>query len=215
MSQNIDVTAVKICLLGDSTVGKTAICGAYMDLEFKQDQLSTIGVDKLEKKITLKNGREVKLVLWDTAGQERFRSAAFQYIRNAQGIVLVFDVTNKSTFNSIENWMDEIKDNFKSNPNIILFANKVDLGKEKWQISSEEAREYAKKLNFAYFETSALTKQGLDDGFSYIANEIYNKIKGKEEDNFHLEKPKDEDYEIVNGCFGKKKRLKKKKKNSN
>ena len=70
--KKIDYTVLKVGLLGDSQVGKTAICNAFMGLEFNPDQLSTIGIEKLDKKITLKNGKEIKLILWDTAGEERF-----------------------------------------------------------------------------------------------------------------------------------------------
>ena len=127
MSDNkIDLTVLKVGLLGDSMVGKTSICNSYMGLEFNQDMLSTIGIEKLDKKITLKSGKEIKLILWDTAGQERFRSAALKAVRSAQGVVLVFDVTKKETFDNISDWMTQIKDNFK-NPSVVLFGNKSDI----------------------------------------------------------------------------------------
>ena len=95
---NIKVTALKIGLLGDSSVGKTAICQTFLGIEFKEDQISTIGTEKMDKKVTLKNGNEIKLILWDTAGEERFRAAALKAIRTVQGIALVFDVTKKNFF---------------------------------------------------------------------------------------------------------------------
>ena len=208
----MNYTVLKVGILGDSTVGKTCLCSSYMNIEFKIDQLATIGADKSEKKLTLKNGKEIKLVIWDTAGQERFRAAGLKYAKNAQGIVLVFDVTNRKSFDSISSWMEVINDNFK-NPIIILFGNKTDLEKEKWEVSSEEAKQFAEKMNFPYFETSALTKKGINEGFTFIANEIYDKLNVHEDVGIQIVKPKEEDYEIVNGCFGKKKRLKKKKKN--
>ena len=134
MSDNkIDLTVLKVGLLGDSMVGKTSICNSYMGLEFNQDMLSTIGIEKLDKKITLKNGKEIKLILWDTAGQERFRSAALKAVRSAQGVVLVFDVTKKETFDNISDWMTQIKDNFK-NPSVVLFGNKADIEEDKWEV---------------------------------------------------------------------------------
>ena len=213
----IETTAVKVGMLGDSTVGKTAICGSFMNLEFSEDQMTTVGVDKIEKKIKLKNGKEIKLVLWDTAGEERFKAAALKIVRNAQGVVLVFDVTNEKSFKNITDWLETIKDNFK-NPSIVLFGNKVDIDQSKWKVSEEQAEELAKKMNLTYFATSAKTKQGLDEGFSYIANEIYEKIEAKPEikvdDNIHIEDP-DEEYEIFTGCFGKKKKVKKKNNSKN
>ena len=212
--KKIDYTVLKVGLLGDSQVGKTAICNAFMGLEFNPDQLSTIGIEKLEKKITLKNGKEIKLILWDTAGEERFRAAALKAVRSAQGVALVFDVTKKDTFQSISDWMEQIKDNFK-NPSVVLFGNKVDIEESKWEKTRDEIKEYVQNNNFTYFETSAKTKQGINEGFTFLANDIYDKLKVNVDDdnNIHIEEHNEDDYEIVNGCFGKKKRIKKKKKN--
>ena len=212
MSDNkIDLTVLKVGLLGDSMVGKTSICNSYMGLEFNQDMLSTIGIEKLDKKITLKSGKEIKLILWDTAGQERFRSAALKAVRSAQGVVLVFDVTKKETFDNISDWMTQIKDNFK-NPSVVLFGNKADIAEDKWEVKRDEIADFVKNNNFIYYETSAKTKKGLDDGFNFIANDIYEKLQANDNSQFHIED--DNEYEIVNGCFGKKKKIKKKKKNT-
>ena len=212
MSDNkIDLTVLKVGLLGDSMVGKTSICNSYMGLEFNQDMLSTIGIEKLDKKITLKSGKEIKLILWDTAGQERFRSAALKAVRSAQGVVLVFDVTKKETFDNISDWMTQIKDNFK-NPSVVLFGNKADIAEDKWEVKRDEIADFVKNNNFIYYETSAKTKKGLDDGFNFIANDIYEKLQANDNSQFHIED--DNEYETVNGCFGKKKKIKKKKKNT-
>ncbi len=199
--KKISLKAIKIGLLGDSTVGKTAICNSLLGLEFNQDMLSTIGSDKLETKFNLKNGNEIKLILWDTAGQERFRSVALKAIKAVQGIVLVFDVTKKSSFDNIGSWIEDIKENLQ-NPCLILFGNKIDLGKEKWQVSTEEAKAYAEKMKLPYYETSAKTKQGIQEGFSYIVNETYEKVEGKIDDNIDLGKKTTKEK---SGCFGKKK----------
>ena len=200
----ISVKAIKVALLGDSSVGKTAICNSLMNIEFSQDMLSTIGSDKLETKFPLKNGNEIKLILWDTAGQERFRSVALKAIKAVQGIVVVFDVTVRKSFENIDSWLEEIKNNF-TNPSLVLFGNKVDMDKEKWEVTKEEVEQYAKKMNLQYFETSAKTKKGLNEGFSYIVNESYNKIGGNPDG---IKIDEEEEWEIVNGCFGKKKRRK-------
>ena len=212
----IDLTVLKIGILGDSTVGKTCLCHSYMNIEFANEQLSTIGADKSEKKITLKDGKEIKLIIWDTAGQERFRAAGLKYAKNAQGIVIVFDVTNKNSFKNIEQWIELINDNFK-NPSIVLFGNKVDIEKKNWQVSYEEAKEFADKMKFPYFETSAYTKQGMDDGFSCIANEIYDKLKKSQikdgDGGINLKDKEKKDNGTGGGCFGKKKKSNKNKKN--
>ena len=200
--KKISLKAIKIGLLGDSTVGKTAICNSLLGLEFNQDMLSTIGSDKLETKFLLKNGNEIKLILWDTAGQERFRSVALKAIKAVQGIVLVFDVTKKSSFDNIGSWLEEIKENLQ-NPCLILFGNKVDMEKDKWQVNSNEAKAYAEKMKLPYFETSAKTKQGIQDGFSYIVNETYEKVEGKMNGNIKIG---DDVIVEKTGCFGKKKK---------
>ena len=210
MSDNkIEIRAIKLGLLGDDSVGKTSICYTYIGIEFDREPISTIGSDKFEKIITLKNGKTIKLVFWDTAGQERFRSTAFKAIRLANAIVLVFDVTLWYTFEKIDDWLQEIKENFDE-PIIILFGNKVD--RENREVSREEIEQYMKKNNLVYFETSAKTGQGIDEGFSYIANEVYDKISLKYNAQIKLTKEMDDNYEITTGCFGKKKRKKKKNK---
>ena len=205
--QKINLSAIKIGLLGDSSVGKTAICNSLMNVEFAEDMLSTIGSDKLETKFALKEGKNIKLILWDTAGQERFRSVALTALKAAQGVVIVFDVTNKVSFENIGNWLQEIKDNL-SNPNLVLFGNKADLPDR--QVTEGEARKYAKKMNLEYFETSAKTKQGINEGFSYLVNDIYDKASGKDDEKdgknkIDLKKKTKEPKEKT-GCFGKKKK---------
>ena len=199
--KKISLKEIKIGLLGDSTVGKASIIESFLGLEFNQDMLSTIGSDKLETKFTLKNGNEIKLILWDTPGQVGFRSVALKALKAVQGIVLVFDVTKKSSFDNIAFWLEEIKENLQ-NPCLVLFGNNLDLGKEKRQVSTEEAKAYAEKMKLPYYETSAKTKQGIQEGFSYIVNETYEKVKGKISDNIEIGKNKP--TKENSGCFGKK-----------
>ena len=184
-----------------------------MGIEFREDTLSTIGTDKYETRSTLKNGEEIKLVLWDTSGQERFRSVALKTIRSAQGVVLVLDLTSRTSFENINVWLKQIEDNL-NNPCIVLFGNKNDNSKQKWKVTIEEAEEFAKNINLKFFETSAKTKFGINEGLSYIANETYDKIKkmiDNKSNNFQLNGIRNE-YEYVNGCFGENKRRKKKNK---
>ena len=174
--KQIETKAVKVALMGDSEVGKTAICHAFLEVEFILGGTSTVGIDRYDKKIKLKNKKEIKLILWDTAGQERYRSAAFKTIRSVHAIALVFDVTKRKSFDNVNIWLNEIKENF-NNPCLILFGNKSDIEKEKWEITTEEIEQFAKKKNMAYFETSAKTRKGIDEGFSHIANVAYEKIE--------------------------------------
>ena len=176
--ENISITTIKIGLLGDSSVGKTAICNSFLNMEFNDDMLSTIGLEKLETKYKLHDGNTIKLILWDTAGQERFRSIALKSIKAVQGIIIVFDLTKKKSFENINSWLEIIKENLQD-PCLVLFGNKADIEKEKREITSEEAKKFANSKKLLYYETSAKTKQGIDEGFSYIANETYKKVKEK------------------------------------
>ena len=176
MTESINLSAIKIALLGDSTVGKTAICNSFMKLEFSQDMLSTIGQEKIERKYNLKNGKEIKLVIWDTAGQERFHSIAIKALKSAQGVIIVYDVTKKETFDHVNNWLETIKEEMPE-PNLILFGNKIDL--ENREVSFEDAEKYANKNNLKYFETSAKLNKGINEGFEYIINDSYKKAEDK------------------------------------
>ena len=208
MTENkITVSAIKIGLLGDSTVGKTAICNSFMGIEFTADNLATIGQEKLETKFTLDSGKEIKLSIWDTAGQERFKATSFKTLRAAHGVIVVFDVSNRETFEHVDQWLNTIKEEL-SDPNLIIFGNKVDI--EDRKVTAQEAENYAKKQNLKYFETSAKLSKGIKEGFKYIVNDTYKKVEGKENKNIKINKDEDE-YEYVSGCFGKKKKVKKKK----
>ena len=213
MDENkIALKVAKIALLGDSTVGKTSICLTYKGIEFKENTLFTIGTDKFDKIIKVENGKEIKLVIWDTAGQERFRSIALSAIKSVNGIILVADLTKKESFINIKMWLEDIQNNF-NNPSLVLFGNKADLT-EKRQVSSEEAKKYAEENGLIYFETSAKTNQGINEGFSYIANQAYKKaeqkLKSGNSKNFEIGKDEIKETESSK-CCGSKKNEKKKK----
>jgi len=198
---------------------------------FDSDVISTIGFMKFESKYKLKDGNTIKLILWDTAGQERFRSLALNSFKAVRGIILVFDVTLKSSFENISAWLNRIDENF-NRPEMILFGNKIDKDKNEWKVTKEEAEKFAKENNLTYFETSAKTKEGIEEGFDYLINKVYENIIGnsvhEEEENkvINLEENKEEEkeenskeeiVEVTSGCFGRKKKKKKKadKKNNN
>ena len=123
MKKNIETQSMKIRLLGDSGVGKINIINSILNVDFNEEEISTISLYKFEIKVILKKDKEVKLIVWDTSGQERFRSLAIKTIKNIDGIILVFDVTNRSSFKNISNWLRLIKENTEQKPNIILFGN--------------------------------------------------------------------------------------------
>ena len=174
---SIVLNSIKIGLMGNSRVGKTAISNTLAGGEFSRDMITTIGADKLEKTVIVKNNEKVKVILWDTAGAERFRSAAFKWVKNADGIILVFDFCLKYSFDELDLWLNQIKENLNVS-SIILFGNKADIDKNEWQVTSEEINEYVKEKRIPYFEVSAKTGEGLNEGLLYIVNEIYDKKYG-------------------------------------
>ena len=180
MSGNeIKMKTLKLAFLGDSAVGKTTIIETYMNVDFNEDFISTIGWDRKRTKITLDDGKEMELSIWDTAGQERYHSVAVKVIKQVQGIIIVFDVTKKETFTNVATWLQVIDDNFED-VSIILFGNKCDL-EEKRQVTNEEAIKFAQDNKLTYFETSAKSKINIKEGISAIANDVYKKYKNVEQ----------------------------------
>ena len=197
MSANdIKMTIIRLALLGDGAVGKTSIINRFMNLEFREEFISTIGWDKMTTKVKLENGEEMKLSIWDTAGQERFHASAFKVVRKSQGIALVFDLTQKKTFDGIANWLEVIKDNF-NNVSIVLLGNKCDC-KEKREVTEEDTKKMIERFKLPYFETSAKENINITEAIQKLANDVYKKAN-KSIDGIILKKNKKKDD---NGCCG-------------
>jgi Ras-related protein Rab-1A len=166
----------KVILIGDSAVGKSSILCQYADKEFSDSHISTIGVDF--KIATIKVGsKKVKLQIWDTAGQERFKTIINSFFRGIQGVFLVFDITNKSTFDNLSYWEGELNRFYPgeslSKKTIFVIGNKIDL-EEKRSVSYDEANEYAKSIGARYFETSAKENIRISDIFYNLAYSALN-----------------------------------------
>lgn len=156
MSLN-DLPSIKIILLGDSGVGKSSIIKRYLEDKFDQNIAVTFGSNFLEKVLTIK-GKKVKIELWDTAGQEEFRSVTKIFIKNSKIVVLVYNVTLRQNFENLNYWYDFIHKEIGQNIIYGLAGNKTDLILEegyKEEVPSEEAKEYAKKINATFSLISA------------------------------------------------------------
>ncbi len=161
----------KVLLLGDSTVGKTCFLKRYVDNTFQDAYLSTIGFDFKFKDATLSNGNNVKIQLWDTAGQERFRNIAKSYYKGAHGIVLIYDVTARSTFESIRKWLNQIKEEASNRISIIIVANKIDCEEER-EVTKDEGESLAKSSGLPFFEASAKDSINVNESFQYLIDNI-------------------------------------------
>ena len=196
----------RLTILGDSEVGKTSIIDSYSCFEFREDIEKTIGIIKYYWNFKLNDGKDIKLIIYDSSGQDRFRQFSLTTLRNVNGIILVFDLTKKSSFENVKKWFDDIKERIII-PSSILLGNKADIEKEKWEINSEEIKNYAKEIQIPYFEVSAKNKKGINEGISYLANDIYERFKKeieKEKEKEEEEKEKIENLIIREEIAGKK-----------
>ena len=173
----------KIIVLGESKVDKTQLIKRYTKDQFGGVYLTTVGMDFQDKIIELED-KKVRLQVWDTAGQERFRNVTKSYFQSSQGLVLVYDITDRESFEKLNFWVDNIKNNAPENVKLILVGNKCDLANER-KVSYEEGENYAKNLNIKFFEASARDGTNVNELFFYLANEIYqdNKLKGNNNSN--------------------------------
>ena len=173
MSENVQKReTIKITILGNQSVGKAAIRNVFLNTDFSEETLSTVGYNKLETPFKLEDGKEIKLVIWDTAGQERFHSIALSSIKNSQGIIIVYDVSNRQSFNDLNTWINGVKE-ATDKVSVIIFGNKCDV--EKREVTKEEAEKYAKDNNIPYIETSTKLNLNIDKGFSIVVNDAYKK----------------------------------------
>ena len=173
---DIQRKVIRISMLGDAGVGKTSIINVFLGIEFSTTVVSNIGIEKQNKKMKMKDGNEMKIIVWDTAGQERFHSIATSTIKNSQGIALCFDVTNKTSFDNLTLWLKDIRESNNNIP-IVLFGNKSDLI-DKRVIEDDVAENFAKSNHMEYFETSAKEDINVEEGFKKIIELAYEKNGG-------------------------------------
>ena len=162
----------KIILLGDSTVGKSAFFNRFFKNDFQTNFMSTFGIVELSKNIVIYENI-YKIQLWDTAGQERFRSIPQKYFEKADGIILIYDITNEETFDNIISWVNDIKKSRNENVIIYLIGNKVDLIEER-KISNESGKEIAIDQNMKFIEISVKWDLNVSDVVYNLVFDIYN-----------------------------------------
>ena len=143
---------IKIIILGDSKVGKTSFIIRFTKNKFDETYLATIGVDYKDRIINIEN-KQYKLMFYDTAGEEKYKSIPKNHIKNVQGIILMYDITNKKSFDSIIDWISDVKEIKGENFPMILVGNKIDLNESR-EVTEEMGYELAEKNQIEFFETS-------------------------------------------------------------
>ena len=172
----------QLLIIGDSTVGKTSILSRFANGIFNSNYLATVGLDSFTKDEII-DDKTVRIKIWDTAGQERYKSLTKGFFRNAEGVMLVYDVTNSETYENLKFWLQSIKNNTSPDMGeipIILIGNKIDC--EDREVKVEEAENFWKEQGYPYFETSAKTGENIDNTIKYLVKKVINIKEGKKDD---------------------------------
>ena len=183
---------LKFIIIGDSAVGKSNILLRYTNDSFSNEFQATIGVEFGAKNLTI-DGKTYRVQIWDTAGQEQFRSITRAYYKNSVCACVVYDITNKTSFENIKSWLEDCKKKCPKSIYFVLIGNKSDL-EEKREVTYEEGSIYAQKNGMIFFETSAKTGRNINEVFIKSTNDIAKNI----ENNF---------YDLESGNCGIKKGL--------
>ena len=176
----------KLIIIGDSNVGKTNIMSQYIKKEFNINSKSTVGVEFGNKIIKLDN-KTIKAQIWDTAGQERYKSITSAYYKGAKGAFIVYDITSKITFDSVDKWIQDLNLYGDKNIIILLIGNKSDL-EDKREVKREDGEEKAKSFGLGFIETSACTGDNIDKAFEIMLKEVCNKHIEEKGNNVEFEK---------------------------
>ncbi|XP_071737876.1 ras-related protein RAB1BV-like isoform X4 [Rutidosis leptorrhynchoides] len=181
---------IKLLLIGDRGAGKSCLLSRFSDRSFTTSFIPTIGIDFKTRTIEL-DGKRIKLQIWDTAGQERFRTITTSYYRGAMGILLVYDVTDVSSFNNIRKWIRNIEQHASDNVNKILVGNKADMDESKRAVPTAKGQALADEYGIKFFETSAKTTLNVEQVFFSMATDIKQRLMDSDSkaENQHHEEP--------------------------
>ena len=193
------VENIKIVLIGDAGVGKTCIISRYKENEFNEYMPPTSGASYCQKTIKI-GDKKVLLDIWDTAGQEKFRSIGKIFYQKAEAVCLVYDISNKASFENLKNyWYEDLKKHGREDVIIAVVGNKSDLF-ESQEVDEKQAKDFAKKIGAFFRLTSAEFNVGINELFKYLAEKYLSpkNIRGRTE-SFLL------NNEYNGGCCKKKK----------
>ena len=160
----------RVVVIGSSSVGKTSIINKFLHDKFNDKEPNTVGAlyESFEDE---RNGQQMAIQIWDTAGQEQYRSLATVYFRGAAGAIIVYDVTNTQSYNSLEEWLKTFRNSNDSKTVIFVVGNKCDLSGDR-RVMPDEARKWAETNGCIYIETSAATGENIDDLFKQLVDEL-------------------------------------------
>ena len=164
----------KILLIGNSGVGKSSLLLRFADEYFNDTQMPTIGVDFKIRTIEV-DTKDVRLQIWDTAGQERFKTITSAYYKGSQGIIVTYDITDRTSFTQVIEWMNEVEKNADCLMAKMLIGNKKDLDSQR-EVSYEEGKELADTYNIKFMETSAKESLNVEESFIAMAKDIKDQV---------------------------------------
>jgi len=167
----------KLVLIGDASVGKTSLLLRFADDSFEDNYISTVGVDFRFRTVTVDN-ELVKLQIWDTAGQEKFKTITSSYYRNAHAVMIVYDVSDRKSFENIEQWLSDIEKFCPNGVCKMIIGNKCDIDPSEREVTYQTAESFANQLQIPYIETSAKTANNVETAFIQMVQQL---IKNKAE----------------------------------
>ena len=170
----------KIILIGDISVGKTSLLTKFIDNTFIDNYNTTIVSEFKSKTIRFDENLNINLNIWDTCGGERHKSITRQYFRNADGIILVYDIGNRESFDNIKKWVKDIEDNCNKDYVFFLIGNKCDLNDNQRKISYEEGEKISKELNLFFMEVSAKNGQNINLLFEYMTEYLCKNVENSQ-----------------------------------
>ena len=195
----------KLIIVGDTNVGKTNIMSKYIKNQFDFNSKSTIGVEFGTKIKTIEK-KKIKAQIWDTAGQERYKSITSAYYKGAKGAFVVYDITNKFTFDSVDKWVQDLYSFGDKDLTLLLVGNKSDL-EDKRQVNKENGEEKAKSFGLGFIETSAYSGDNIDQAFDIMLKEVYKRyILENNINNDEFEGGSGKNIELVKKTSNKKKK---------
>ena len=193
---------IQIIMIGESGVGKTSLIKRYTNNIFNSNHLETIGIEFYNREERI-NNQIIQIKIWDTAGQEIFHSLTKNFYRKADGIIIVYDITNKESFEKVQDWVKSVYDNSDNYKEIqmIIVGNKLDL-EEKREVSKEEGLKIGKYFEIDFFEASAKNSEGVRNFMVKIIRDILsNKVNNRNSINIKNYKNEFDDENDKRNCF--------------